>query len=372
MYHRQRKNKQRIRTKFSAFMMLFVFIIVFICHIGLLNPDLTASVKTSFQDTLKGLFTNSSKQDTALFYSESRPENTTLSVTFLDVGQGNCVLAESDGHYMLIDGGDRSHSSFVVSYLQQAGITALDYVLISHYDADHVSGVIGALYQFDVGNVLSPDYSADTKIYQSYVNCLKKQNITPVHPQVGDTYILGNASFTVVCPDRYDYEEENNRSLGIRLTDSSHSFLILGDAQSKSESAMLNENLDLSADVYMVSHHGSASSSTEKFLHAVHPAFAVISVGADNDYGHPAQKNTFPLGSTGYSNPAYRFKRNNHSLQHPRHPHLEYRTVRVRSDKTQTLKHPPPTNSLTIELIGMFSLVYGRKYARNFNRRFAS
>ena len=217
MYHRQRKNKQRIRTKFSAFMMLFVFIFVLVCHIGLLNPDLTASVKTSFQDTLKGLFTNSSKQDTALSYSESRPENTTLSVTFLDVGQGNCVLAESDGHYMLIDGGDRSHSSFVVSYLQQAGITALDYVLISHYDADHVSGVIGALYQFDVGNVLSPDYSADTKIYQSYVNCLKKQNITPVHPQVGDTYILGNASFTVVCPDRYDYEEENNRSLGIRL-----------------------------------------------------------------------------------------------------------------------------------------------------------
>ena len=145
MYHRQRKNKQRIRTKFSAFMMLFVFIFVLVCHIGLLNPDLTASVKTSFQDTLKGLFTNSSKQDTALSYSESRPENTTLSVTFLDVGQGNCVLAESDGHYMLIDGGDRSHSSFVVSYLQQAGITALDYVLISHYDADHVSGVIGAV-----------------------------------------------------------------------------------------------------------------------------------------------------------------------------------------------------------------------------------
>lgn len=60
-------------------MMLFVFIFVLVCHIGLLNPDLTASVKTSFQDTLKGLFTNSSKQDTALSYSESRPENTTLS-----------------------------------------------------------------------------------------------------------------------------------------------------------------------------------------------------------------------------------------------------------------------------------------------------
>ena len=276
MYHRQRKNKQRIRTKFSAFMMLFVFIFVLVCHIGLLNPDLTASVKTSFQDTLKGLFTNSSKQDTALSYSESRPENTTLSVTFLDVGQGNCVLAESDGHYMLIDGGDRSHSSFVVSYLQQAGITALDYVLISHYDADHVSGVIGA-----VGWVVYC-YIRKDLAYDSFYAMF--------FATVALSLLSELAARVFKQPDRYDYEEENNRSLGIQLTDSSHSFLILGDAQSKSESAMLNENLDLSADVYMVSHHGSASSSTEKFLRAVHPAFAVISVGADNDYGHPVQK----------------------------------------------------------------------------------
>lgn len=122
----------------------------------------------------------------------------------------------------------------------------------------------------------------------------------------------------------------------------------------------------------MVSHHGSASSSTEKFLRAVHPAFAVISVGADNDYGQPRTKTLSRLEAQDIQILRTDLSGTITAYSTPRHPHLEYRTVRVRPDKTQTLKHPPPTNSLTIELIGMFSLVYGRKYARNFNRRFAS
>lgn len=279
MYKKRHNSKrQRIRLNFSAFMIILTVIVVFLFQLGLLNPQLTASFNDIF------------KKETTIQYSKNKPDNTTLSVTFLDVGQGNCVLAESDGHYMLIDGGNSSHSSFVVSYLQNLGITYLDYVLISHYDSDHVSGVIGVLYQFNTGYVLSPDYSAETKIYQSYINCLNKQIISPIHPQSGDTYPLGNASFTIVCPDRYDYDEENNLSLGIHLYDASHSFLILGDAQSKSETAMLKQNPELSCDVYMVSHHGSASSSTEKFIRTINPSFAVISAGSGNDYGHPSPK----------------------------------------------------------------------------------
>jgi beta-lactamase superfamily II metal-dependent hydrolase len=224
------------------------------------------------------------------FTTDSAPSDTTLSVTFLDVGQGNCVLAESDGHYMLIDGGDNKHSSFVVSYLKEHNIEKLDYVIVSHYDADHLSGVIGAMYNTSVGTLLAPAYEGDTKTYQSYIKCLETQNITATTPAIGDTFTLGKASFTVVCPQNYDYTEENNLSLGIRLTDSYHSFLIVGDAQSKSENDMIKSGIDISSDVYLVSHHGSRSSSSSKFLEAVDPAYAVISVGADNDYGHPAQE----------------------------------------------------------------------------------
>ncbi|GEM_PF-205090 len=229
--------------------------------------------------------------------SDSIPDSHQLSVTFLDVGQGNCVLAESDGHYMLIDGGDGEHSSFLVSYLTNHQITQLDYVIISHYDADHLSGVIGAMYNIPVETLLSPDYSADTKIYNSYLNCITKQNITPTHPHVGDTFTFGNAAFQIVCPNRLDYEDENNRSLGIRLTDNAHSFLILGDAEKASETDMLKNNLALQSDVLMVSHHGSSSSSSDKFISAVQPKYAVISVGANNKYHHPTDKTLAVLAS---------------------------------------------------------------------------
>lgn len=226
----------------------------------------------------------------------SAPENTTLSVTFLDVGQGNCVIAESNGHYMLIDGGNSDHSSFVVSYLRNLGITTLDYVVISHYDADHLSGIIGVLNNYNVTKVISPDYESDTKTYNSYVSIMDEKNYTAIHPSIGDNFNLGNASFQIVAPTKYTYEDENNNSVGIRLTDGSHSFLILGDAESESESDLINDGIDLSCDVYMVSHHGSSSSSTNALLDLIHPSIAVISVG-HNDYGHPTEQSLKRLRS---------------------------------------------------------------------------
>lgn len=267
--HKHRKRQRKLRLNVSAAIILLFIIALFAGHIIYNNPQLLSP---------------------KFLFCESAPEGTTLTVTFLDVGQGNCVLAESDGHYMLIDGGDNTHSSFVVSYLKKHGIKQLDYVLVSHYDADHLSGIIGVLYNYPTDTLLTPDYVGDTKTYQSYLKCIDSQKITPVHPETGTSYALGNAEFTIICPDNYDYEEENNLSLGIRLTDGSSSFLILGDAQSQSESAILQNHIEISSDVYMVSHHGSSSSSSEKFLEAVNPQYAVISVGADNDYGHPTQK----------------------------------------------------------------------------------
>lgn len=211
-----------------------------------------------------------------------------LTVHFLDVGQGNAVLAQCGGKFMLIDGGNRDTSSFVVSYLKKQGIKKLDYIVASHYDADHLSGIVGALHVFEVGTVLAPDYESDTNIYRSYMSILKEKDCTPVHPLPGDTYPLGDASFTVVCPDRYDYTGDNNNSVGIRLSLGDNSFLLLGDAEKESEQAMLETGRVPASDVFLVSHHGSGSSSTEKFLKTIKPSYAVISSGS-NSYGHPAE-----------------------------------------------------------------------------------
>lgn len=219
---------------------------------------------------------------------EQMPDGT-LSVTFLDVGQGNAVLAEQGGAYMLIDGGNRDYSSFVVSYLKEQGVEELAYVIASHYDADHLNGVVGALHAFSCGQVLAPDYVTDTRVYESFERVIKEQDIALAYPAVGDTYTLGDASFTVVCPKAYDPKEDNDNSVGIRLVYGNTSFLICGDAGKAEEQAMLDSGVTLDSDVYLASHHGSEGSSSEAFMHAVSPSAVVISAGAGNSYGHPTR-----------------------------------------------------------------------------------
>ena len=206
-------------------------------------------------------------------------EDGALTVTFLDVGQGNAVLVEQDGEYMLIDGGDREYSSFVVSYLKEQGVDEFAY--------DHLNGIVGALNVFPCKLVLAPDYTADSRVYTSFLDVIEERDIELVYPAVGDTYTLGGAEFTVVCPDSYDALDANDNSVGVRLTYGETSFLICGDAGTGVEREMIERGIALDSDVYLASHHGSSGSSSLEFLQAVGPEAVVISAGRDNPYGHP-------------------------------------------------------------------------------------
>ena len=208
----------------------------------------------------------------------------------LDVGQGQCVLIEADGHYMLIDGGGRSSSSFVVSYLKQQGIDHFDLVAVSHYDEDHMSGVIGALSVFPANEILLPSYAGEGELYQSLSTAAVSNGAVILHPFAGAEFSLGGATVEVVGPVRTDYEWENDRSLAFRITYGDVSCLVCGDAEGTSEWDMVNSGRDISADIYVVNHHGSLTSSTEPFLDAVSPSYALISCGKDNSYGHPTME----------------------------------------------------------------------------------
>ena len=210
-----------------------------------------------------------------------------LTVHFLDVGQGLSVLLQSNGHYALYDGGDKDHSSRVVSYLQDAGVSSLDYVISSHYDSDHLNGLVGALYAFPVEQVLGPDYTRDTSVYQSFVNAVSSQGLSVTHPDVGSTWKLGSSTFTVLAPNSSSYNKSNDYSIVLKVSLGSDSFLLMGDAESTSEEEILNNGLDVSCDVLCVGHHGSASSTTWDLLEQALPEWAVISCGVSNDYGHP-------------------------------------------------------------------------------------
>lgn len=221
-----------------------------------------------------------------------------LQITVLDVGQGLCVLLGSNGEYVLYDGGGRQHSSYVVSYMKHHGVEKLRYIFASHYDEDHIAGLIGALRAFPVTEAVIPNYQADTSIYNSFMSAVKDAEILSF-AGAGDEFNFGNARITVLYAADGSEETENDKSTVISVTTGDFSCIITGDAEWETEEKLIRSKAPLDCDVYIVGHHGSSSSSSPDFVAAMSPRISIISVGADNDYGHPTKKTLETLSDNG-------------------------------------------------------------------------
>lgn len=255
--------------------------------------DRTVSIKDSAA-TEDATFAEEKSTALAAGDSESAP----FSATMLNVGQGLSVLIQSDGHNMLYDGGNRAHSSYVVAYLQQHGIDSLDYMVASHYDEDHIAGLVGVLNTTPVSTILCPDYQADSKIYESFASGEETSGAQIEHPEAGEEYLLGDAKIEVLQDDP-SLEEANNKSIAVKVSYGTFSMLLTGDAEQEAEEEMIRSGQDLHADLYVAGHHGSSSSSSQDFLTAVDPSYVWISCGADNSYGHPHKETMEKLEKDG-------------------------------------------------------------------------
>lgn len=226
--------------------------------------------------------------------SEKQREDSMAALHFIDVGQGDCTLIEANGHYMLIDAGERDQTETVISYLKAQGVSNLDYVIGTHPHSDHIGGLEGVIREFKVADVLLPEKEHTTRTYEQLLDAIADRNCKITIPKAGESYSLGAASFQIISPNR-DYDDNlNNWSIGIRLVFGETSFVLCGDAEKEAEEDMLSGGLALKADVLKVSHHGSSTSSSPEFIQAVSPRYAVISCGKNNDYGHP-HKETLDL-----------------------------------------------------------------------------
>ena len=156
-----------------------------------------------------------------------------MKVTFLDVGQGDCTIVQTEGHNMLIDAGNNDQGESVVAYLLKNGIDTLDYLILTHPDADHIGGADDVLENIDVQMVLMPDVANDTITYLEVIDDIKEFNIQIVYPRVGEIFTLGDAEFTVLCPDEelVDQSDLNSSSVGIKLNHGINSFVMCGDAE---------------------------------------------------------------------------------------------------------------------------------------------
>lgn len=222
-----------------------------------------------------------------------------MSVHFIDVGQGLSVLVQSGGQNLLYDGGDQEHADQVVAYLKQQNVQNIDYMISSHYDEDHVSGLIDCMNSFTVSNVIGADYTQDSDIYTTFMNTVSANGLEVKYPFVGDAFSFGTGSFTILAPDGINAADSNNNSVAVKLENGSNSFIFTGDAEETSEQDMISTGMNLDCDVLCVGHHGSASSTTWDFLEATSPSYAVISCGADNSYGHPSAETMGRLSDMG-------------------------------------------------------------------------
>lgn len=225
------------------------------------------------------------------------PEKTDFYIRFLDVGQADAALVGCGGHYMLIDGGNRDDSSMIYSVLEKSGISHLDMIVGTHAHEDHIGGLPGALNYASADLVLSPVTSYYSEVFRNFKKYADQNGNGLVVPSAGDEYKLGSADVKILGVN--GGSDTNNTSIILKITYGETSFLFTGDAGREAEEAVLNSGADLSAAVLKVGHHGSDTSTTYPFLREIMPQYAVISVGAGNSYGHPAEDTLSRLNDAG-------------------------------------------------------------------------
>lgn len=211
-----------------------------------------------------------------------------LQVHFIDVGQGDSILIRQGEESMLIDAGENKAGNKVVEYCKNQGITELEYVVGTHPHEDHIGGMDDVINNIDVNEIMLTKSEYTNSTYEDVLSAAKEHNVKEIYPATGEIFSLGDAVFTIMAPNRSDYLEVNNESLVIKMTYGNVSYLFCGDAEIESEYDMVENGVDLSADVIKLGHHGSNTSSSQMILKTVKPSYAIISVGKDNSYGHPA------------------------------------------------------------------------------------
>ncbi|MBA7602405.1 ComE operon protein 3 [subsurface metagenome] len=222
------------------------------------------------------------------------PSGGKLSVSILDVGQGDAILiTTSSNQRILVDGGPSPEQ---VTHELGEEIPfwerSIDLVVLTHAHDDHVTGLVEVLRRYHVGEVLEPCFPDESLAYKEWLGLIEDKGIECTCAQAGQQIDLGDgAIMEVLNPPREFLEDTDsdidNNGVVLRLSMGEVSFLLTADLYADGERYLLDQGLELRSTVLKVAHHGSATSTTSTFLAAVAPQVTVVSAGADNPFDHP-------------------------------------------------------------------------------------
>lgn len=302
----KRRKSRNISKKTGISGIIICLVALLVLTIRFINPDLYNEVsKTLFgeennnlntsisnesnseinvinPENLKDVTIKTSKEITSDFMSE---DQTSLKVYFFDVGQADSMLIQNNGENMLIDAGNNEDGEMLVNNLKTLGIEKIDYLVGTHPHEDHIGGMDDIINNFSIGKIFMPNVTTNTKTFEDVIDAAKNKDLQIETPKIGDEFTVGNANCGVVYVGA-DKENLNLSSIIIKLNYNNLSYLFTGDAE-----AEIENKIDVGKiNILKVAHHGSDTSSSEKFVKETAPEVAIISVGKDNSYGHPSDE----------------------------------------------------------------------------------
>lgn len=214
--------------------------------------------------------------------------NGNLTVSFLDVGQGDSIFIGYNEKTMLIDAGEKDEGAVVSEYLHNHNISDLEYVVATHPHSDHIGGMEEILNEFQVEHFIDSGFPHNSKTYENMLTTIDKKNIPFELAKKGEEIEFDPAVDVEVLNPGSEYSDElNENSIVLKVSYGEVSFLLMGDAGLETEGKLMDTGYNLESEILKVGHHASRSGSGESSISKVNPEISVIEVGEGNDYGHP-------------------------------------------------------------------------------------
>jgi len=226
-------------------------------------------------------------------FLNNEKSRTFLTVAFLDIGQGDAIFIETpNGNQVLIDAGPTSAVVRKVSEIIPFYDRSIDLLIVTHYDLDHAGGFPEILKRYQVGGYATSNQPEDGGLYLEVEELSKKERSDRLFLKAGDRIILDrpeNIYLDILWPpSSEEIEDRNDASVVARLVYRDTSFMLTGDAPQEVEERILSAtDTDMSVQVLKVGHHGSRTSTSEKFVSELKPKYGVVSAGLDNKFDHP-------------------------------------------------------------------------------------